>query len=181
MKHELALAVVVAAAIGTVGVTVAIGSRVKEPTVVANPYETGLHHAEAVAALGSGKEAPADAPTAIPACDLAAGSCSQATGPFVVRLELGPRPLRTLVELSAAVELRWKGAPVDGAQVELSLEMRGMSMGENRRALAPVGGGRYAGKAVLVSCPSGRKDWLATVNISGRSVAVARFELTAAD
>lgn len=181
MKHELALAAVVVAALATVAATVAIGSRVKEPTVVANPYESGLHHAEAVAASKRCERMPIDPATVTPACDLGTGSCTQTAGPFEVRLELGPRPLRNMVDLSAAVELRRKGAPVDGAAVELSLEMRGMPMGENRRTLAAVGGGRYTGTAVFVRCPGGRRDWLATVSISGRSAAVARFELSVAD
>ena len=77
------------------------------------------------------------------------------------------------------------GAPVEHAEVELSFEMRGMSMGENRRALTPAGGGRYTGKAVLVRCPSGRKDWVATVAVhgSGREgpLVAARFEFAVAE
>jgi hypothetical protein len=180
MKHELALAVVVAAGIGTVGATVAVGRSVREPTVVANPYETGLHHAEAVAAQRKGEAAPVDAPRVAPACDLAAAPCAQQAGPFEVRLDLVPRPLRTMSELAAAVELRRDGSLVDGAAVLLSFDMRGMSMGENRRRLEGAGDGRYAGKAVLVRCPSGRKDWIATVGVEvpGSPPGVARFEFS---
>jgi hypothetical protein len=186
MKHELALAVVVAAGLGTVGATIAVGSSVKEPTVVANPYEAGLRHGEAVAAQQAGHTghggAQAPAPAAggrvAPACDLSAGPCTEVAGPFEVRLDLGPRPLRTMAELVAALELKRDGAPLDGATVVLSFDMRGMSMGENRRTLTGAGGGRYAGKAVLVRCPSGRKDWLATVvvEVAGAPRATAAFE-----
>jgi hypothetical protein len=178
MKHELALAVVVAAGLGTVGATVAIGSSVKESTVVANPYEAGLHHAEAVAAQRKGRAAPEGPGGVAPTCDLAAGPCAQPAGPFEARLELAPRPLRTMAELAAVLELRRDGAPVDGATVFLAFDMRDMSMGENRRQLTGVGGGRYTGKAVLVRCPSGRKDWIATVVVGeGAASAAARFEL----
>jgi len=179
MKHELALAVVVAAGIGTVGATIAVGSRVKEPTVVSNPYEAGLHHAEAVAAQRKGSAVPAETPGVVPTCDLASGPCARDAGRFEVRLELGPRPLRTMAELVAALELRRDGAPVDGATVVLAFDMRGMSMGENRRALTGAGGGRYAGRAVLVRCPSGRRDWIATVAVEapGGAPAIAKFEL----
>jgi hypothetical protein len=177
MKHELALAVVVAAGIGTVGATVAIGSSVKEPTVVANPYEAGLHHGEAVAAQRSGRAGPEAGRAVAPSCDVAAGPCAQPAGPYEVRLELAPRPLRTMVELAAVVELRRDGAPVDGATVVLSFDMSGMSMGENRRQLVGAGGGRYGGKAVLVRCPSGRKDWVGTVVVGEPPTSsVARFE-----
>lgn len=178
MKHELAMVVVVAAAIGTVGATIALGSAVKESTVVANPYETGLHHGEAVAAQRKGLGVPGDPSRIAPACDLAAGPCVAPAGPYEVRLDLGPRPLRTMAELAALVELRRDGAPVDGAKVILSFDMRDMSMGENRRALAGAGSGRYVGKAVLVRCPSGRKDWYAAVVVGEQATAsTARFDL----
>jgi hypothetical protein len=177
MKHELALAVVVAAGIGTVGATIAIGSSVKEQTVVANPYEAGLHHGEAVATQKQGRAAPEGARGVAPACDLGAGPCAQPAGSYEVRLELAPRPLRTMAELAAVMELRKDGAPVDGAVVTLAFDMRGMSMGENRRQLVGAGGGRYTGKAVLVRCPSGRKDWIATVALGEPpATSVARFE-----
>lgn len=179
MKHEIALAVVVAAGLGAVGAAVAIGASVREPTVVANPYEAGLHHAEAVAARARG--GAGEGPRVKPACDLAARPCALPAGPFEVVLDLAPRPLRTMTELAALVELRGAGAPVDGKTVWLSFDMRGMSMGENRRQLSGAGGGRYAGKAVLVRCPSGRKDWVATVVVEGSAAAAARFDFAVAE
>ena len=177
MKHEIAMAVVVAAAIGTIGATVAVGSAVKEQTVVSNPYEAGLHHAEAVAARKGARAAPAARTDVAQACDLAAGPCAAIAGPYDLRLELAPRPLRTMTELAAAVELRRDGAPVDGARVVLAFDMRDMSMGENRRTLADAGVGRYTGKGVLVRCPSGRKDWYATVVVGeGAAASTARFD-----
>jgi hypothetical protein len=177
VKHELALAVVVGLGLVAVGATVAVGSAVSERTVVANPYEAGLHHAEAVAARHAAPAAPGPLRVTA-ACDLAAAPCARAAGPFDVTLDLGPRPLRTMAELAAAVELRRDGAPIDGARVVLSFEMRDMSMGENRRTLGGVGGGRYAGSAVLVRCPSGLKDWVATVAVesAGSPATAARFE-----
>lgn len=183
MKHEIALAVVVAAGLGVVGATVAIGSRVKEPTVVSNPYEAGLRHGEAVAAVARGGGVPASEERGVaPACELGSGPCTQPAGPYELTLDLGPRPLRTMVELSAALELRRDGAPVDGATVILSFDMRDMSMGPNRRVLAGAGGGRYGGKGVLVRCPSGRRDWIATVAVEapGRPPATSAFAFAVA-
>ena len=54
--------------------------------------------------------------------------------------------------------------------------MPGMQMGENRVALAPAGAGAWTGKAVLVACPSGRRDWIAEVTVPG--AAPLRFPLT---
>lgn len=183
MKHELALAVVVAAGLGTVAATIAVGRSVGEQTVVANPYEAGLHHREAVAAARDGRAAPGGAPRVTPACDLGERPCAVGAGAYDVTLDLGPRPLRTMAELAAVVELRRDGAPVDGATIVLSFDMRGMSMGTNQRTLAPAGSGRYAGKAVLVRCPSGRKDWIATVTITegDRPATAARFDFVVAE
>lgn len=178
MKHELALGVVVAVGLGAVGATVAVGSSVGERPVVANPYEAGLHHGEAVAAQRAGHAPSAGAQRLLPTCDSASGPCARPAGPFDLAFDLGPRPLRTMADLTAAVELSRGGAPLDGAKVVLSFDMRGMSMGENRRALTGVGGGRYTGNAVLVRCPSGRKAWVATlwVEVAGEPPAAASFE-----
>jgi nitrogen fixation protein FixH len=179
MKHEFMLAAVVVVGVGSVAGTILVGSRVGESPVVSNPYEAGLHHQDAVARRAM--NAPA-APAATGACDLARAPCTQPAGPLEVRFDLAPRPLRTMTELAAAVELREAGASVDGRAVAVSFQMRGMNMGENRSDLAPVGGGRYAGKAVLVRCPSGRKDWIATVVVGPPAEAVvARFEFTVAE
>jgi nitrogen fixation protein FixH len=113
-------------------------------------------------------------------CDLAAGPCTRALpGGAEVKLELGPRPLRTMADLDVAVDVRAGGASVDGAAVSVAFSMRGMDMGPNARALAPRGGGRYGGKAVLVRCPSGRRDWSAEVAVArpGAAPEVARFDL----
>ncbi|BDG01907.1 FixH family protein [Anaeromyxobacter oryzae] len=100
-------------------------------------------------------------------CDLAANPCTlDLGGGGAVTLELGPRPLRTMADLVVAAEVRQGGAPLDGAAVAVAFEMQGMDMGPNRTSLARAGAGRYAGKAVLVRCPSGRKDWSARVTVA---------------
>lgn len=182
MKHEIALGVVVAAGLGAVVATIAVGSRVREPTVVANPYEAGLRHGEAVDAQRRGR-APEATGRPPPACDLAARPCTGRAGPLEVTLDLVPRPPRTMAELAAAVELRRDGAPLDGAKVILSFDMRDMSMGPNRRTLSGAGAGRYEGKAVLVRCPSGHRAWYAEVAVEtpGLGPAAVRFEFEVAE
>jgi hypothetical protein len=169
MKHIFALGVVVIVALGTVVATVAVGASVKEPTVVANPYEAGLRNAADKAKRLDVAAAPAAAasPTSIPAnevaCDFEKAPCAVAAGPWIVKLVLSPRPLKAMADLAAEVEVTRVGAPVDGLDVELDLEMKGMKMAPNQRLLKGAGKGRYTGKVVIVRCPSGRKDWLATV------------------
>lgn len=143
---KLALAAAVAAGLGAIAATIWVGAGVREDTVVAKPYEEGLAHLE---------------------CDLAAGPC---TRPFAgggeLLLELSPRPLRAMQELAVRVEIREPagaaGAPEREA-VTASFSMPGMFMGENRVALAREAPGRWRGAAVLVACPSGRRDWAADV------------------
>jgi nitrogen fixation protein FixH len=107
-------------------------------------------------------------------CDPGAGPCTVPLGGGLeVRLDLGPRPLRTMRELTVTAELLRDGAPAEEAgPVTVRFEMRGMEMGENRVVLRPAGRGRWAGQAVLVRCPSGRADWTAAVSAAGGTAAV---------
>jgi nitrogen fixation protein FixH len=120
-------------------------------------------------------EAAAAPPPEAP-CELAAGPCAVEAGGLTVTLDLG-RDLATMRELPAAVEVRRAGAPLEGCTVELSFAMRDMNMGENRIALAPAGAGRHAGKAVLVRCHSGRKDWIASVTVRAPGAAPVSVRL----
>jgi nitrogen fixation protein FixH len=108
----------------------------------------------------------AAAPAPGGACDLGGGACTlDVGGGTAVRLELGPRPLGTMADLVVDARVSVAGAPLEGAQVTVAFEMAGMPMGPNRSALAPAGAGRYTGAAVLVRCPSGRRDWIARVTV----------------
>ena len=66
-----------------------------------------------------------------------------------------------------------KGSPY----VELSME--GMEMGRNRVDLSRGDDGSYRGTGVIVRCPSGKRDWEATVTAPGAGKAV--FHLAVAD
>ena len=120
-----------------------------------------------------------DAAQAPPACDLGKGPCTAPlTGGGEVTLELGPRPLRTMRELAVTADVRAAGRRWRAPRCSVSFAMKGMEMGDNTAALAPAGGGRFAGKAVLVRCPSGRKDWTADVTVAqpGAAPRTARFD-----
>lgn len=247
---KLVLVLAVATVLALIGATIFIGAKVKEETVVAHPYEDGLHHdAErtARAALGLAVALDDEAPLAgaaplrfrlsdrqgrvvegaavqvelsrpdtsrgelradaretgpgryaadlaFPAagawdvrfdvqrgadrvrlerrlqaatpCDLGAGACTRALpGGGELTIELGPRPLRTMADLAVGVTLRRAGAPEEPDTVSVAFAMPGMEMGENRVRLARRGAGHFEGKAVLVRCPSGRRDWVAAVSV----------------
>jgi nitrogen fixation protein FixH len=117
------------------------------------------------------------------ACDVGRAPCAADAGGTRLSLELAPRPVRALADLAATVTVTREGTPVEGAEVSLELSMPGMYMGENRAALRPDGAGRYAGRAVVLRCASGRTDWVAEVvaRLPGGGEARARFPLQAAD
>lgn len=140
---RVAIGVGVAAAVGAIGATVWIGIHVREDTVVAKPYEEGLRET----------------------CDLGAGPCTRPLpGGGEVTLELSPRPLRTMVSLGVRALVRDAREP-GGAAVSVSFSMPGMEMGENRVKLEAAGPNAFAGSAVLVRCPSGRRMWSAAVAV----------------
>jgi hypothetical protein len=149
---KVAVAAAILGALGAIVATVWVGSKVREETVVARPYEEGL----------------------VQTCDAGEARCTRPLdGGGEVTLDLGPRPLRTMKELDVRVQVA--GAPA--AEVSVAFAMPGMQMGENRAVLAASGGGRFEGKAVLVRCPSGRKDWVAVVSVAPPTRTV-RFRLS---
>ena len=158
---KLVIGLVVATVVGVIGATVLVASKVREETVVEHPYEEGLKHTER-------RPAP---------CDLGAGSCTAPLeGGGEVTLEIGPRPIRTMKELTVRGSLRRLPA---GGEVDVAFSMAGMEMGPNRIVLAPAADGTFSGKAVLVRCPSGRRDWVAEVSVvaPGAGPRTARFHL----
>jgi nitrogen fixation protein FixH len=122
-------------------------------------------------------EAGAGAP-----CDLAAAPCRAPAGGLEVALDLG-RALATMRELPVAVTVTRGGAPLEGAEVEVSFAMKEMNMGENRVRLASAGPGRHAGTGVLVRCPSGQRAWIATVTVrpAGGAPVSAAFPFTVSE
>ncbi|MHB8845229.1 MAG: FixH family protein [Nitrospirota bacterium] len=102
-------------------------------------------------------------------CDIQSGPCVRIAGARTeITLDITPRPVKAMAELLFTVTVRKDGKPVSGADVTLDLTMPGMVMGENKPRLSPAGGGRYAGKGVVVRCPSGIKIWKAQVTIHAK-------------
>jgi nitrogen fixation protein FixH len=121
------------------------------------------------------------------ACDLAATACGQTLSSGAhLTLDLSPRPLKPFADLVVTAELRDAARrPLDGADVAVSFAMPGMFMGENRAVLEPAsaGAGRYVGKAVLVRCPSGRREWRAEASLHapGMAPSTATFDFRVAE
>jgi nitrogen fixation protein FixH len=166
------IAAVTAVGLGSVALTIWIGSRVREPTVVPNPYEAGLRYDEtrkaATAAAGRGLDEAARAVEDAPR----------------VELDVAPKPPRSMAELTFTARVMRGDAPVEDAEVALELTMPGMYMGENRVALAPRGGGVYEGKGTVVRCPSGRRQWQADVTArpkDGQPPVTGRFPFEVQD
>jgi hypothetical protein len=77
-------------------------------------------------------------------------------------------------EISFEVELpRYDG----NALPRVELSMPGMVMGRNDVPLARSGAGVFRGTGVFVRCPSGKREWDATVTVPDRGKAVFRVEL----
>jgi hypothetical protein len=162
---KLLLAAVAAAVLTLTAGTIWLGARAREDTVVAHPYEQGLAYDEQRRAIAPTGQEHAHGAAPSTKCDLGASPCTRPLADLELTLEVTPRPPRAMSELAVEGRLSRKGAPVDGAEVVLSFAMRGMDMGKNASRLGGAGNGRYRGKAVLVRCHAGRRDWVVTAAV----------------
>jgi hypothetical protein len=165
--------VAVAAGAGAVIATFVVGGRLAEPTVVPDPYQAGLRYD-----ADRGKGAPAPERAAASRCAISAGRCEAQEEGTTVTLEIEPRPVRAMADLTFTVGARRGGAPVGDAEAEIALSMPGMYMGENRIRLSHRGGGLFRGQGVIVRCPSGRRTWSAEVTLRPREPAAAPVRAT---
>jgi hypothetical protein len=90
-----------------------------------------------------------------------------------ILLDIEPKPVRTMRELTFSVEL----PGYDEAGIpRLDLGMAGMRMAPNRIDLVKEGDGRYRGRGVIVKCPSGMRTWTAVVHLPGKGKATFTFD-----
>ncbi len=97
-------------------------------------------------------------------CELHQDACTQNLAGFTVTLEVTPRPVKAMRDLSFKVTLTGK-LPPNTKLPYIDLGMPGMNMGPNRVQLKSAGNATYEGRGVIVRCPSGRRTWQATVTI----------------
>ncbi len=95
-------------------------------------------------------------------CAIHSGPCSHMIKGTEVILDIKPKPVKTMIELEFTVQLKpiMTGPP---RKLLLDLTMPRMDMGENKVILHRSAKGTYHGKGIIVDCPSGGKDWKATV------------------
>jgi len=107
----------------------------------------------------SGSEATLESTTM---CDLNRTSCTKSLSNCQVTLDINPKPIRAMKNLTFTVVLSGKKP---GSEPFIDLGMPGMTMGPNRVNLRLVKEGTYQGEGVVVKCPSGKKTWQASVTI----------------
>jgi hypothetical protein len=96
------------------------------------------------------------------ACEVNAGPCRASLKDIQVTLEVEPKPVKAMEDLTFTV--RFAGKKFVGDPY-IDLGMPGMNMGRNRVFLKPIGASVYQGRGVIVRCPSGRRAWKAAVII----------------
>ena len=97
-----------------------------------------------------------------PACDIQQAPCVAHTVDNTrIELDILPRPIRAMTDLTFVVSLSKNGKPIADALIQIDLTMPGMSMGKNQVRLKMVSNGRYEGQGIITRCMSGRKNWKA--------------------
>jgi hypothetical protein len=109
-------------------------------------------------------------------CDLHKGTCVQRLSETTVILDVTPKPVKAMQDLSFKVSLTGK-LPATPKAPYIDLGMPGMQMGPNRVQLKFVGNDTYEGRGVIVRCPSGRRIWRATVVLPGMGQAHFIFDV----
>jgi hypothetical protein len=107
-------------------------------------------------------------------CNIQNGACVQVLGSGSVKLEVFPRPVKAMTDLTFQVILEGLD-PVEAPGIDLG--MPGMSMGPNHVTLEKTPEGIYTGTGVIVRCPSGKTLWKADVNIPGIGAAAFTFNV----
>jgi hypothetical protein len=120
-------------------------------------------------ATASGRDAAPEARQ-----DIHKGPVTGKTDGQTVILDISPKPIAAMTELTFTVELPGYGGP--GAPF-IDLGMPGMRMPPNRVDLTREAAGRYRGKGIIVRCGSGKRTWTATVILPGGKRAVFTFDV----
>jgi len=104
---------------------------------------------------------PSFAETVADSHALHSGPCTMQAASRKVTLEIDPKPVRHMAELTFRVTID----PVDGVPPALLLDlgMPGMAMGKNQVRMVRQKDGTWKGKGIIVRCMSGRTLWQATI------------------
>jgi len=122
-------------------------------------------------AAGPAVSAAADTETN---CNIQKQSCTQTVGGRTVELDITPKPVKAMEELTFRVS-------VSGEALEkpphIDLGMPAMEMGPNQVTMKKVSDSVYAGTGVIVRCPSGKTIWEAEVTVPGAGKASFIFDV----
>ncbi|MBZ4219122.1 MAG: hypothetical protein LAC69_02885 [Chlorobium sp.] len=94
-------------------------------------------------------------------CNIHQGPCSITSGSYNVTLNIDPKPVKHMKELTFRVTV----TPCDKLPgiLLLDLSMPGMEMGKNQVTLVRKSACIYEGKGIIVRCMSGRTLWRVTI------------------
>jgi hypothetical protein len=109
-------------------------------------------------------------------CDISNASCTQSLGKTDVTLSIKPKPVKAMEDLDFQIALKGATTSLESAPY-IDLGMPGMDMGPNRVMMKPSGENSYAGKGIIVRCPSGRTIWQATVTVPGQGTVRFVFDV----
>ncbi|HZW36623.1 MAG TPA: hypothetical protein VFF01_06745 [Candidatus Deferrimicrobiaceae bacterium] len=104
----------------------------------------------------------------------ASGEPQRVAGDPDVLLDISPKPVLAMKDLTFSVEARCHEG---NGRLWIDLGMEGMRMPPNRVNLEKDRDGRYRGKGILVRCPSGMRSWTATVHLPGNRKTVFSFDV----
>ena len=95
-------------------------------------------------------------------CNVHLGPCSATLSGAEVILDINPKPVRAMQDLTFVVTFTEGTA---ATSLQLDLGMPGMQMGRNQVILKPAGKSVFSGNGVIVRCPSGRRTWKANLMV----------------
>jgi hypothetical protein len=136
----------------------------------------------ALAALGllwtlSAPALGAEPAKSIKNCNIQQGACESLVAGTKVTLDISPKPVRAMRDLTFRVTVADSGSGEITAMPYLDLNMPAMDMGANRVLLNKSGRGVFEGRGVIVRCMSGKRTWRARITVPGIGTADFVFDV----
>ncbi|HMA86558.1 MAG TPA: hypothetical protein VKN73_12710 [Desulfosalsimonadaceae bacterium] len=109
-----------------------------------------------------------------PNCNIQEESCTQTVGGRTVELDITPKPVKAMEELTFRVSVSGNAMK---KPPHIDLGMPAMEMGPNQVTMKKVSDSVYEGTGVIVRCPSGKTIWEAEVTVPGAGKASFIFDV----
>lgn len=107
-------------------------------------------------------------------CEVNRGSCRAMVHATTVALDINPKPVTAMQELTFVVTI---AGPQPEQDPFIDLGMPAMMMGPNRVKLTRINPGVFTGTGVIVRCPSGKRTWFARITLPGLGEAAFVFDV----